>query len=41
MANNMVTFLTSPEIQKLIGDYGVKEYGLQLFAPCAGNEPTQ
>ena len=41
MANNMVTFLTSPEIQKLIGDYGVKEYGLQLFVPCAGNEPTQ
>jgi len=41
MANNMVAFLTSPEIQKLIGEYGVKEYGLQLFVPCAGNEPTQ
>ena len=41
MANNMVAFLTSPEIQKLIGEYGVKEYGLQLFTPCAGNEPTQ
>lgn len=37
MANNMVSFLTSPEIQKLIGEYGVKEYGLQLFVPCAGN----
>ena len=36
MANNMVTFLTSPEIQDLIGKYGVGEYGLQLFTPCAG-----
>jgi len=41
MANNMVAFLTSPEIQKLISNYGVKEYGLQLFTPCAGNEPAQ
>ncbi|MBI4302851.1 MAG: substrate-binding domain-containing protein [Chloroflexi bacterium] len=41
MANNLVSFLTSPEVQKLIGDYGVKEYGLQLFVPCAGAEPTQ
>jgi len=39
MAANMVSFLTSPEIQKLIGEYGVKEYGLQLFTPCAGAEP--
>jgi tungstate transport system substrate-binding protein len=39
MAQNMVTYLVSPEIQKLIGEYGVKEYGLQLFTPCAGNEP--
>ena len=36
MANNMVDFLTSPEIQKLIGNYGVKEYGRSLFTPCAG-----
>ncbi|MFC1899369.1 substrate-binding domain-containing protein [Chloroflexota bacterium] len=41
MANNMADFLTSPEIQELIGKYGVEEYGLQLFIPCAGNEPTQ
>jgi tungstate transport system substrate-binding protein len=41
MANNMVSFLTSPEIQELIGKYGVKEYGLQLFTPCAGGEPKQ
>jgi len=39
MANNMVTFLTSPEIQELIGKYGVKQYGMQLFTPCAGAEP--
>ena len=41
MSNNLIGFLTSPEIQKLIGDYGVKEYGMQLFTPCAGAEPTQ
>jgi tungstate transport system substrate-binding protein len=40
MANNMVSFLTSPEIQELIGKYAVKEYGLQLFTPCAGAEPS-
>ena len=39
MANNLVSFLTSPEIQRLIGEYGVKEYGLPLFIPCAGAEP--
>lgn len=39
MANNLINFLTSPEIQKLIGNYGVKEYGRQLFTPCAGTEP--
>ncbi len=41
LANNLITFLTSPEIQDLMGKYGVKEYGLQLFTPCAGAEPTQ
>ena len=40
MANNLVAFLTSPEIQELIGDYGVDEYGMPLFTPCAGAEPT-
>jgi tungstate transport system substrate-binding protein len=39
MASNMVDFLTSPEIQELLGDYGVEEYGLVLFNPCAGAEP--
>jgi tungstate transport system substrate-binding protein len=36
MANNLVTFLTSPEIRDLMGKYGVAEYGPQLFTPCAG-----
>ena len=39
MANNLISFLTSSEIQELIGNYGVKEYGMQLFTPCAGAEP--
>jgi len=39
MANNLIDFLTSPEIQKLIGKYGVEEFGMQLFIPCAGAEP--
>jgi len=39
MANNLISFLTSPEIQKLIGNYGVEKYGMQLFIPCAGAEP--
>jgi tungstate transport system substrate-binding protein len=39
MANNLISFLTSPEIQELIGNYGVKQYGMQLFTPCAGAEP--
>ena len=39
MANNMVNFLISPEIQELIGNYGIKQYGISLFTPCAGAEP--
>ncbi len=39
MAQALVDFLVSPEIQQLIGDYAVVEYGFQLFIPCAGNEP--
>jgi ABC-type tungstate transport system permease subunit len=38
MAQNLVDFLTSEEIQKLIGDYGVEAYGRQLFTPCAGQD---
>ena len=40
MAENLIDFLASPEIQELIGSYGVEEYGMQLFTPCAGAEPT-
>ena len=39
LANELLAFLTSPEIQELIGNYGVEEYGMQLFTPCAGAEP--
>ncbi len=39
MANNLISFLTSPEIQTLIGNYGIKEYGMQLFTPYTGAEP--
>tara|TARA_B100001971_G_scaffold209264_1_gene232517 strand:- start:98 stop:1009 length:912 start_codon:yes stop_codon:yes gene_type:complete len=38
MANNLITFLTSLEIQKLIGNYGTEEYGIQLFIPYVGAE---
>ena len=38
MANNMVEFLTSEEIQDLIGRYGVGEFGRPLFTPCAGQD---
>ena len=38
LANNLVTFLTSPEIQDLMSKYGVEEYGTQLFTPCAGQD---
>ncbi|MFC2024748.1 substrate-binding domain-containing protein [Chloroflexota bacterium] len=40
MAINMVDFLTTPEIQELIGEYGKEEFGQSLFIPCAGAEPT-
>ena len=40
MANNLIAFLTSPEIQELIGNYGTKQYGHQLFVPCSGAEPS-
>ena len=40
MGHNLVIFLTSDEVQKIIGQYGIEEYGRQLFIPCAGNEPT-
>ena len=39
MATNLIDFLTSPEIQEFIANYGVTKYGVQLFIPCAGVEP--
>lgn len=39
MANNLIQFLKSQEVQELIGSYGVKEYGRRLFTPCAEAEP--
>ena len=39
MSTNLINFLTSPDIQELIGNYGVQKYGMQLFIPCAGAEP--
>lgn len=39
MANNLIRFLTSSEIQELISNYGIEEYGMQLFTACAGAEP--
>jgi len=41
MAKNRIDFLASDEIQELIGNYGGEEYGMQLFTPCAGNEPSK
>ena len=38
MANNLIGFLTSSEVQGLIGKYGIEEYGRQLFTPYAGAE---
>jgi len=38
MAGNLINFLTLPEIQEFIGTYGVEEYRMQLFIPCAGAE---
>jgi tungstate transport system substrate-binding protein len=36
MADNLIKYLVSDEIQDLIGKYGAKEYGRSLFEPCSG-----
>lgn len=41
MAQRLIEFLTSSEGQRLIGQYGLKEYGRPLFFPCAHREPTR
>lgn len=38
MAQALVDFLVSDEVQTLIGEYGVEAYGRQLFTPCAGED---
>jgi tungstate transport system substrate-binding protein len=40
MADNLVSFLVSVEVQGFISNYGVSEYGVPLFYPCAGAEPA-
>ncbi|TMG01359.1 MAG: tungsten ABC transporter substrate-binding protein [Chloroflexi bacterium] len=37
-ARAFASWITSVEVQKTIGDFGVKEYGQQLFIPDAGKE---
>ena len=39
VAGHLVALLTSPEVQDLIASYGVADYGVSLFIPCAGAEP--
>ncbi|MFO8009332.1 MAG: substrate-binding domain-containing protein [Dehalococcoidia bacterium] len=38
-AQKLVDFLGSEEIQQIIGNFGVEEYGTALFTPCAGPVP--
>ena len=37
-ANKFIEWITSDEVQKLIGEYGVEEYGQALFTPNAGTD---
>jgi len=37
-ARAFASWITSPEVQKTIGEFGVKDYGQQLFIPDAGKE---
>ena len=39
MANNLTSFLVSPDIQELIGNYGVHEYGVPLFTAYVNATP--
>jgi len=40
-AEKLIDFLVSEDVQRIIGEYGVADYGSPLFFPCAGNEPTE
>ena len=37
-ANKFIEWITSEKVQKLIGEYGVDEYGQALFTPNAGTD---
>ena len=37
-ANAFIEWITSEDVQKLIGEYGVEEYGQALFTPNAGTD---
>ena len=37
-ANDFIEWICSDEVQKLIGEYGVEEYGQALFTPNAGTD---
>ena len=39
MAENLIQFLISEEIQELIGKYGIEEHEVPLITPAAGQEP--
>jgi len=39
MSAGLCEFLVSEPVQQLIGNYGAEEYGMQLFTPCAGEDP--
>ncbi len=39
-AGQLIDFLTSAEVQAVIGNYGIDDYGVALFTPCAGAEPA-
>jgi len=40
-AKAFADFITSPEGQKIIGEFGVKKYGQQLFIPDAGKTDAE
>ena len=37
-ANDFIEWICSDEVQELIGEYGVEEYGQALFTPNAGTD---
>lgn len=38
MANNLINFLISDEVQEIIANFGVEEYGVPLFYPAGGGK---